>query len=239
MNPLLIEPPPAPVKVLSTGHPALDGALGCGGYPRGRVVELTGPSLPALVMLAQAAVDAARAERVLVVRPAERIALTLRAGLPLSEDICPAESALDLVELAARSGKFALIVVDNVAALGGDQIEPAPEGERDGSVDDIAQRSALARRMSHHMRRLLTVASRTETTVLYLNPTTTRPIPWYFGTIESERGAGGNALKYYASIRVDVRLSTVENEAKTDDIRVTRCKVVKNKLATPFVTVDL
>lgn len=237
MSPLLLDPPAAPVKVLSTGYPALDGAVGCGGYPRGRIVELTGPALPLLVELAAAAVHAARSERVLVVRPSERLALDLRPGhLPI-EVRCSPMDALDLVENAARSGKYALIVVDHVGALGSDLYERPAEGEIEGNCDDIAQRTELARRMSRHMRTLVSVASRTSTTVLFLNQTSVRNIPWFHGVVESERGCGGNALKYYASMRIDVRPATRETEEAT--IRFTRAKVVKNKLAPPFVTVDL
>lgn len=226
-----------PVRVLSTGYAKLDAATGCGGYPRGRIVELLGPQLPALMELAQAAVHAARSERVLVVRPFERLALDLRPGhLPIEVTITPM-SALDEIECAARTGKYALIVVDHVGAIGSDLYERPADGEIEGNCDDIAQRTELARRMSRHMRQLVSVASRTSTTVLYVNQTTVSNIPWFYGTVESERTSGGNALKYYASLRVDARLATVETEEES--LRVTRCKVLKNKLAPPFVTVDL
>jgi len=199
--------------VLPTGVPSLDAALGVGGWPLGRLVELLGPAGAGKTTLALRAVAAVQAQgaQAAFVDADRRLdpAWAAAKGVDLRRMILAqpdhGEQALDLVEALIRSGAVPLVVVDSVAGL--------------GSAEDPV--GGLSRRMSKTVRTLVSLAERTRTTVLFTNPLQPRT-GVSFGP--HEVAAGGNALKYYASVRVVLR----------PDGRIVTAKVVKNKLAPPF-----
>ena len=211
------ELPPEPTPVLSTGVPSLDTALGIGGWPLGRLVEVLGPTSigkTTLALHAVAAVQARGAQAVFVdadrrLDPtwAEACGVNLRRMILAQPD--QGDQALDIVEAMVRSGAVPLVVIDSVAGL--------------GASEDAAD--PLSRRMSKAIRTLVPLAQRTQTTVLFTNPIRVKT-GVTFGP--HEVSAGGNALKYYASARVVLRPTE-------SGIRVT---VVKNKFAPPFRWVE-
>ena len=188
------ELPPEPTPVLSTGVPSLDAALGIGGWPLGRLVEVLGPTLigkTTLALHAVAAVQARGAQAVFVdadrrLDPtwAEACGVNLRRMILAQPD--QGDQALDIVEAMVRSGAVPLVVIDSVAGLGASD-EPV---------------GTLARRMSKAMRALVSLAGKTQTTVLFTNPLRAKAGAT-FGPHEVTEG--GNALKYYASARVVLR----------------------------------
>ncbi len=219
----LLEDAPTPVRVTSTGHPEIDQILGCGGYPRGRIIEIFGPDPHTLTCLGLAAIAAAQVagERCALVDAAQRFDRSLAAlagggqGRPndlLISQPDNGEQGLDIVEILSRSGCVGLVVVDGVSSL-------VPSDVLHGT--DASEVGTQARMMSKTIRKLCTVASKTETTVIFLNPTFVKPSA-SFGP--SETTHGGNALKYYASVRIDARPRGAQ----------VAVKVVKNKLAPPF-----
>lgn len=225
---------PLDVAVTSTGYPGLDAALGCKGWPNGRIVEVFGPDLAPCRTIAYAAIQQAiLAGQSAALVDVEHIA-TLDAFVAadttrwkigtdprhlLIAQPDNGEQALDIVEALVRSGAVGLVVVDSVGAL-------APADDLIGLGAEGVVIGGLARMMSKAMRKLCNVTSRTNTTVLFLNPVT-RKEGVTFG--RAEVTAGGNALKYFASVRVEVRRVDVGH----------RLRVVKNKLAPPFATVEI
>jgi recombination protein RecA len=219
------------VPVISTGSIALDIALGIGGLPRGRVIEIFGPEASgkttlALQVIAQiqkvggvaAFVDA---EHALDIHYAGRIGVKTEELLISQPDT--GEQALEITEILVRSGAVDAIVIDSVAAL-------VPRAEIEGEMGD--QHMGLqARLMSQALRKLTATISKSMTTVIFINQIRQK-IGVMFGNPETT--TGGNALKFYASVRLDIRrISAIKDGQEVVGSR-TRVKVVKNKLAPPF-----
>jgi recombination protein RecA len=227
--------PIEPVAAFPSGSLALDAALGTGGVPRGRIVEVFGPESSgkttlALEMIAQvqkaggtaAFVDA---EHALDLTYARRLGVDVE-DLLLSQPDC-GEQALDVVEALVRSGALDLVVVDSVAAL-------TPRAEIEGEMGD-SHVGLQARLMSQALRKLVAASHRQGCTVLFINQLRMK-IGVMFGSPETT--TGGNALKFYASVRLDVRkIATNKTGTEATGNRV-RVKVVKNKLAPPFTEAE-
>jgi len=220
-----------PVAVIPTGSIGLDLALGVGGLPRGRVVEIYGPessgkttlSLQAIAQIqAQGGVAAfIDAEHALDVGYAKKLGVKLDELLISQPDT--GEQALEIAETLVRSGAVDLVVVDSVAAL-------VPKAEIEGEMGD--QHMGLqARLMSQALRKLTAVISRNGATVIFINQIRMK-IGVMFGNPETT--TGGNALKFYASVRLDIRRIGALKEGDTAVGNRTRVKVVKNKMAPPF-----
>ncbi|MDP3277803.1 MAG: recombinase RecA [Deltaproteobacteria bacterium] len=220
-----------PVATVSSGSVALDRALGCGGYPRGRIVEVYGPessgkttlTLHAIAEVQRAGGIAAfiDAEHALDVNYARSIGVDLGTLLVSQPDT--GEQALEIADALIRSGAVSLIVIDSVAAL-------VPKAELEGDMGD--QHMGLqARLMSQALRKLTALAHKHNVTVMFINQIRMK-IGVMFGSPETT--TGGNALKFYASMRLDVRrIGALKNGDEVTGNR-TRVKVVKNKLAPPF-----
>jgi recombination protein RecA len=225
------EEEPEPTATICTGSLALDLATGVGGYPRGRVIEIYGPESSGKTTLALHAIAEAQkaggvaafidAEHALDIVYARSIGVATEKLLVSQPDT--GEQALDIAELLVRSGAVDLIVIDSVAAL-------TPKAEIEGEMGD--QHMGLqARLMSQALRKLTGVTYRTDTTLLFLNQLRQK-IGVTFGSPETT--TGGNALKFYASMRLDVRRI---GQVKVGDEPVggrTRVKIAKNKCAPPF-----
>lgn len=219
----LSDAPPTTIAVIPTGYAMLDTAIGIGGYPCGRVVEVFGPptarvAIQSLALQAIAECQCAGGiaalidvEHTLDIDAARKIGVDLGALLVAQPD--NGEQALDIAEALAKSGAVDLIVVDSVASL-------IPQAEIAGDSEALGMQVRL---MSQALRKITAIAHRTNTIVLFINETRQK-IGVTFGN--GEVCTGGNALKYYSSLRLDVR-----NVA--EGIRV---RVVKNKLAPPFAT---
>ena len=226
------------VPVISTGCLGLDLALGIGGIPRGRVVEIYGPEASGkttltlqLIAEAQKAGGTAAfidAEHALDATYASKLAVDVDSML-LSQPDC-GEQALEIVDILVRSGGVDLIVVDSVAAL-------TPRAEIEGDMGDH-HLGAHARLMSQAMRKLTAAASRTGTTVVFINQIRMK-IGVAFGSPETT--TGGRALKFYSSVRLDIRrIATIRDDKRKEVVgSKTRIKVVKNKLAPPFRQVEV
>jgi recombination protein RecA len=220
-----------PVDTIGTGSLALDLATGVFGYPRGRVIEVYGPESSGKTTLALHAIaEAQRAGGICAFIDAEHaLDVTYAKGIGVETDKLlvsqpdAGEQALDIAEMLVRSGAIDLIVIDSVAAL-------VPKAELEGEMGD--QHMGLqARLMSQALRKLTAIAHRTGTTLFFINQLRQK-IGVTFGSPETT--TGGNALKFYASMRFDVRRI---GQAKVGDEIVghrTRVKVAKNKLAPPF-----
>jgi recombination protein RecA len=220
-----------PIGVIHSGSIALDSALGVGGYPRGRIVEVFGPEASGKTTLTLHAIaQAQRAGGVAAFIDAEHAfdvsyarAVGVETDKLLVSQPDTGEQALEIAEMLTRSEAVDLVVIDSVAAL-------TPKAEIEGEMGD--QHMGLqARLMSQALRKLTGVAHRTDTTLMFINQLRQK-IGVVFGSPETT--TGGNALKFYASVRLDVR--------KTGQLKVgenlvgsrTRVKVVKNKMAPPF-----
>ena len=223
------------VPCIPTGSPSLDEALGCGGYPKGRVVEIFGPessgkTTHTLHAIAQcqamggvaAFIDA---EHALDVHYAKNLGVLPKDLLVSQPD--NGEQALDIAEILVHSGTVDLVVIDSVAAL-------VPKAELEGDMGD-SHMGLQARLMSQALRKLAGAAHRTGTTIVFINQLRMK-IGVMFGSPETT--TGGHALKYYASVRLDIRRIGALKQG--DDIvgNRTRVKVVKNKLAPPFRKVE-
>ena len=218
-------------ETISTGSLNLDKALGIGGLPRGRIVEIYGPESSGKTTLTLHTLAEAQkaglvcafidAEHALDVKYAARLGVKLEDIL-ISQPDC-GEQALDIVDTLARTGGVGLIVVDSVAAL-------IPRAELEGDMGD--QHLGLqARLMSQAMRKIAGVCHGTGTTVVFINQLRQK-IGVTFGSPETT--TGGNALKYFASVRLDIRrIATVKDGEEAIATRA-RVKVVKNKCAPPF-----
>lgn len=222
---------PVNVEALSTGSLSLDLALGIGGVPKGRIVEIYGPEASgkttlALHVVASAQKNGGEAAYIDVehaLEPAYAAALGVDINSLLISQPDTGEQALDIAESLVRSGAVDVVVVDSVAAL-------IPRVELEGEVGDTVV-GALARLMSQAMRRLAGAISKNNCTVIFINQLRQK-IGVMFGNPETT--PGGLALKYYASVRIDVRrIETLKVNGEMIGNR-TRAKVVKNKVAPPF-----
>ena len=222
---------PVNVEALSTGSLSLDLALGIGGVPRGRIVEIYGPEASGKTTLAlhvvasaqKAGGDAAYIDVEHALEPAYARALGVDIDSLLISQPDTGEQALDIAESLVRSGAIDVLVIDSVAAL-------IPRSELEGEVGDTVV-GALARLMSQAMRRLAGAISKNNCTVIFINQLRQK-IGVMYGNPETT--PGGLALKYYASVRIDVRrIETLKVNGEMVGSH-TRCKVVKNKIAPPF-----
>lgn len=222
------------VELFSSGSLALDLALG-GGYPKGRIIEIYGPESSGKTTLALHAIaeiqkqggQAAFIDAEHALDPAYARKIGVDTGNLLISQPDNGEQALEICETLVRSGAVDLIVVDSVAAL-------VPQAEIDGDMGD-AQMGLQARLMSQAMRKLTGVISKTKATVIFINQIRMK-IGVLFGNPETT--TGGNALKFYASVRVDIRrIGQIKNGENVSGNR-TKIKVVKNKIAAPFRTAE-
>ena len=222
---------PVNVESLSTGSLSLDLALGIGGVPRGRIVEIYGPEASGKTTLALHVVasaqknggDAAYIDVEHALEPAYARALGVDIDSLLISQPDTGEQALDIAESLVRSGAIDVLVVDSVAAL-------IPRVELEGEVGDTVV-GALARLMSQAMRRLAGAISKNNCTVIFINQLRQK-IGVMYGNPETT--PGGRALKFYASVRIDVRrIESLKSGSEIIGNR-TRAKVVKNKVAPPF-----
>src|SRR5512143_2159759 len=219
------------VKGIPTGSPSLDIALGIGGYPRGRVVEIYGPESSGKTTLALHAVAEIQkqgsvaafidAEHALDVGYARKLGVKVEELLVSQPDT--GEQALEIADVLLRSGAVDLVVVDSVAAL-------VPKAEIEGEMGD-SHVGLQARLMSQALRKLTGTVSKSNATVVFINQIRMK-IGVMFGNPETT--SGGNALKFYASIRLDVRRIAAIKEREEVVGNRTRVKVVKNKCAPPF-----
>jgi recombination protein RecA len=220
-----------PIDAISTGAISIDYALGVGGVPRGRVVEIFGPESSGKTTLALQVIAEAHktggmaafvdAEHALDAAYAQKLGVDLDNLLVSQPD--NGEQALEIVEVLIRSGGVDVVVVDSVAAL-------VPRAEIEGEMGD-AQMGLQARLMSQALRKLTGVVSKSKTCLIFINQLREK-IGVMFGNPETT--TGGRALKFYASVRIDIRRIA---SIKDGDVVVggrTRVKVVKNKVAPPF-----
>jgi recombination protein RecA len=222
---------PAPVQVVPTGSIGLDLALGVGGLPRGRVVEIFGPESSGKTTLALHAIAEVQkqggvaafvdAEHALDVGYARKLGVSLADLLVSQPDT--GEQALEIAEQLVRSGAVDLIVVDSVAAL-------VPKAEIEGEMGD-AHMGIQARLMSQALRKLTAVVSRNQALVIFINQIRMK-IGVVFGNPETT--TGGHALKFYSSVRLDIRRIGAVKDGEAVVGSRTRVKVVKNKVAPPF-----
>lgn len=225
------KPPMTSGRVHTTGCLSLDGALGIGGLPAGRVVEIYGPESSGkttLMLEVIAGVQRAGgvavfvdAEHALDLQYAERLGVDPQALLIAQPD--HGEEALEITDVLVRSGAVDLVVIDSVAAL-------VPKAEIEGDMGDHHV-GLQARLMSQALRKLTGSAGRTGTTVVFINQLRQK-IGVTFGSPEVT--TGGNALKYYASVRIDIRRIGAIKKADDPVGNRTRVKIVKNKMAPPF-----
>ncbi|OGI23278.1 MAG: recombinase RecA [Candidatus Melainabacteria bacterium RIFOXYA2_FULL_32_9] len=219
------------VESIPTGALSLDLALGIGGVPRGRIVEIYGPESGGKTTLALHIVAEAQkkggiaafvdAEHALDPEYSRKLGVKVDELLVSQPDT--GEQALDITEELVRSGAVDVIVIDSVAAL-------VPRAEIDGEMGD-AHMGLQARLMSQALRKLTAVVGKTRTTVIFINQLRSK-IGVVYGNPETT--TGGNALKYYASLRLDIRkIETLKKDGQEFGNRV-KVKVVKNKVAPPF-----
>lgn len=219
------------VQAISTGALSLDIALGVGGVPRGRIVEIYGPESSGKTTLCLHIVAEAQkkggiaafidAEHALDVQYARKLGVRTDDLLISQPDT--GEQALDIAEMLVRSGSIDILVVDSVAAL-------VPKAELEGEMGD-AHMGVQARLMSQALRKLTGTISKSQTCLIFINQIRMK-IGVMFGNPETT--TGGNALKFYASQRLDIRrIGTIKNGDEVIGSR-TRVKVVKNKVAPPF-----
>ncbi|MFC5047604.1 recombinase RecA [Aquimarina hainanensis] len=224
------------VETISTGSLGLDLALGVGGYPRGRVIEIFGPessgkttlTLHAIAQAQQAGGIAAfiDAEHAFDRFYAEKLGVDIDNLIISQPD--HGEQALEIADNLIRSGAIDIIVVDSVAAL-------TPKSEIEGEMGD-SKMGLHARLMSQALRKLTSSISKTNCTVIFINQLREK-IGVMFGNPETT--TGGNALKFYASVRLDIRRSTQIKDSNSEVIgNKTRVKIVKNKVAPPFRTAE-
>ncbi len=223
------------VDVIPTGCLTLDMALGIGGIPRGRIIEIYGPessgkTTVSLHMVAEAQKQGGRAafidaEHALDPVYAEKLGVDTKSLYVSQPD--NGEQALNICDTLIRSGAFDIIVVDSVAAL-------TPKAEIDGEMGDNHV-GLQARMMSQALRKMTSVSSKSKTCVIFINQLREK-IGVMFGSPETT--TGGKALKFYASIRLDVRKTDTIKEGQNVIGNRTKIKVVKNKLAPPFKTAE-
>ena len=226
---------PIEVETISTGSLGLDIALGIGGLPRGRVVEIFGPESSGKTTLAlHCAAEAQKkggvcafidAEHALDAVYAKKLGVNLEDLLISQPDT--GEQALEIADTLVRSGAIDVLVIDSVAAL-------VPRAELEGEMGD-SQPGMQARLMSQALRKLTASISRSNTMVIFINQIRMK-IGVMYGSPETT--SGGNALKFYASVRLDIRRIGAIKERDEVTGNQTRVKVVKNKLAPPFKQVE-
>src|SRR6187455_3252436 len=221
----------APVEVISTGAISIDYALGIGGVPRGRVVEIFGPESSGKTTLALQIIAEAQkkggmaafvdAEHALDAAYAKKLGVDLDNLLVSQPD--NGEQALEIVEVLIRSGGVDVVVVDSVAAL-------VPKAEIEGEMGE-AQMGLQARLMSQALRKLTGAVSKSKTCLIFINQLREK-IGVMFGNPETT--TGGRALKFYASVRIDIRrIASIKDGDEVVGNR-TKAKIVKNKVAPPF-----
>lgn len=219
------------VEVVSTGAITLDLALGVGGLPRGRIIEIYGPESSGKTTLAQhVAAEIQRKGGIAAIVDAEHAldpeyarALGVNVDELLISQPDTGEQALEICEQLVRSGAVDLVIIDSVAAL-------VPKAEIEGEMGDSLP-GLQARLMSQALRKLTAVVAKTKTTVIFINQLRMK-IGVMYGNPETT--TGGNALKFYASVRLDIRkIETLKKDSREVGNRV-KVKVVKNKVAPPF-----
>ena len=219
------------MEAISSGSLSLDGALGIGGYPRGRVIEIFGPESSGKTTLSLHAIAEAQrnggtaafvdAEHALDAVYARKLGVDIDNLLVSQPD--SGEQALEITEVLIRSGAIDIVVVDSVAAL-------VPRAELEGEMGE-AQMGLQARLMSQALRKLTGIVSKSKTTLVFINQIREK-IGVMFGNPETT--TGGRALKFYSSVRVDVRrIASIKDGDAVVGSR-TKAKVVKNKVAPPF-----
>jgi recombination protein RecA len=223
------QPAALDIAVISTGAISLDAALGLGGIPRGRVTEIYGPEASGKTTLALHLIAEVQSTGGIAAFIDAEHALdpiyAQKLGVKTDELLIsqPGEQALEIAETLVRSGAIDVIVVDSVAAL-------VPKAEIDGEMGD-AQMGLQARLMSQALRKLTGIISKSRTAMIFINQLRQK-IGMFVGNPETT--TGGNALKFYASVRLDVRrIGQIKEGDETTGSRV-RVKVVKNKVAPPF-----
>lgn len=219
------------IPIISTGSICLDGALGIGGVPRGRVTEIYGPESSGKTTLTlQIIAEAQKSGGVAAFIDAEHavdIAYAQKLGVKTDDLLVSqpdtGEQALEIAEVLVRSGAIDVVVIDSVAAL-------VPRAEIEGEMGD-AHMGLQARLMSQALRKLTSAINKSKTSMIFTNQIRMK-IGVMFGNPETT--TGGNALKFYASIRLDIRrVESLKNEEGIYGVR-TKVKIVKNKLAPPF-----
>ena len=224
------------IEAISSGSLSLDAALGVGGYPRGRVVEIYGPESSGKTTLTLHAIaECQKSGGIAAFIDAEHAFDRYYAqslGVDIDELIVSqpdhGEQALEIADNLIRSGAVDIVVIDSVAAL-------TPKSEIEGEMGD-SKMGLHARLMSQALRKLTASISKTQSTVIFINQLREK-IGVMFGNPETT--TGGNALKFYASVRLDIRRSTqIKDSQGGINGNRTRVKVVKNKVAPPFKTVE-
>lgn len=223
------------IEAISTGSLGLDIALGIGGIPKGRIIEIYGPESSGKTTLTLHCIAECQkqggtcafvdAEHALDPSYAKKLGVNVDELLISQPD--SGEQALEIADTLVRSGAIDMVIVDSVAAL-------VPKAELEGEMGD-AQMGAQARLMSQALRKLTGTVSRTQCTVIFINQIRQK-IGVMFGNPETT--TGGNALKFYASVRMDIRRIGALKDKEEVVGNLTRVKVVKNKVSPPFKTVD-
>ena len=225
----------ADIQVVSTGSLGLDVALGVGGLPRGRVIEIYGPESSGKTTLTLQVISEMQrlggtcafvdAEHALDIQYAQNLGVNLQELLVSQPDT--GEQALEIVDSLVRSGAVDLVVIDSVAAL-------TPKAEIEGDMGDSLP-GLQARLMSQALRKLTATIKKTNCTVIFINQIRMK-IGVMFGSPETT--TGGNALKFYASVRLDIRRTGTIKKGDDAIGNETKVKVVKNKVAPPFKTAE-
>lgn len=223
--------PKVDVEAISSGSILLDSCLGIGGYPKGRIVEIYGPESSGKTTLALTAVAEVQkkgglaayidAENSIDPDYAKNLGVNIDDLILSQPD--SGEEALEIVETLARSGVFSLIVVDSVAAL-------VPQAELDGQMIDSSV-GLQARMMSKAMRKITGLLNKNNCTVIFINQLREK-VGVIYGS--NETTTGGRALKFFSSVRIDIRRSEAIKDGQSLIGNVANIKVVKNKVATPF-----
>ena len=221
-----------PIEAIPTGSFGLDIALGIGGVPKGRIIEIYGPESSGKTTLTLEIIAQAQkqggvaafidAEHALDVMYAKNLGVDVENLLISQPDY--GEQALEIVETIARSGAVDVIVIDSVAAL-------TPKSEIEGNMGDT-QVGVLARLMSQALRKLTGIVHKMNVTIIFINQIRMKIGTMGYGSPETT--TGGNALKFYASVRLDVRRIATLKQADKEIGNRTKVKVVKNKVAPPF-----
>jgi recombination protein RecA len=224
-------PEPVGIQTISTGSISFDAALGIGGFPRGRVVEIYGPessgkttiALHAIAQAQQAGGAAAFIDAEHAMDPKYAKMLGVNTDELLVSQPDSGEQALEIAEVLVRSGAIDILVVDSVAAL-------VPRAELEGEMGDSLP-GMQARLMSQALRKLTAIVSKSNTCLVFINQIREK-IGVMFGNPETT--TGGRALKFYSSVRVDIRRIAAIKEGEQVVGSRTRVKIVKNKMAPPF-----